>query len=96
LWQAVRKLVGKRYFGKEVKPQDLVQYFYDLFDIDNKVKLINDVQILVLQYIEEFGRDFTIKGVKGIIKGLKNNKAASYGGIAAEIWKAFGIMKGGN
>jgi hypothetical protein len=54
--------------GTEVKPQGLVKYFCGLFATDNKVGLINDIQIQGPQYTEELDRNFTVEEVTMMIK----------------------------
>jgi hypothetical protein len=53
LRQAIRKLVRKKDFGREVKSQNLVKYFNSLSPADNKVGLLNDTQMLGPQYREK-------------------------------------------
>jgi len=51
---------------------------------EDKSLLLNEIQILGLDYIDKLDDDFTVQGMNKFILSMKNNKATGCDGIPAE------------
>jgi len=82
------KNISNKFLNTETFNSDsCLQHFGMLCTKEDKALLLNEIQILGLDYIGELDDDFTVQGMNKFTLSMKNNKATGCDGIPAEAWK---------